>query len=360
MTRQKNFAVLAAAVVATQHCSTQLDCVSLVLLLSFFCTLKKKRLLSHARRLQAKHRLKRKRMTFSKFRDYLSDRQFRKMFRMSKTCFEELCDVIRENVGEDEFNSEDHLDFNLSGNKRKMFRAHEQSTGGFISGEVKLALSLRLLSGGSYDDLAIIYGVGESHTFKIFHDAMENWICHDNFHNVNMIKDMLKKDDVMKEIAADFAAGTTKGVLGGCIGAIDGWLVRINKPTGVPNASSFLSRKGCFAINAQATCDKKKRFLWKSILCRGGEHDASAFAETDLFACLEANAEHMLRSKFYLVGDSACSLRSCMLCPYDNAMPGSDEDAFNFHQSSCRVHIECAFHFGHPIHFESALSQAAD
>ena len=81
-------------------------------------------------------------------RDYSSDQKIQRMFCMTKDCFEELCDSIREKVGEEDFKSEEFLDSNLSGKKRKMFRAHELSTGGFISGEVKLALSLRILSGG--------------------------------------------------------------------------------------------------------------------------------------------------------------------------------------------------------------------
>jgi len=31
------------------------------------------------------------------------------------------------------------------------------------------------------------------------------------------------------------------------------------------------------------------------------------------------------------------------ITPYDNAKPGSKEDAFNFHLSSCRIYVECAF-----------------
>jgi hypothetical protein len=41
--------------------------------------------------------------------------------------------------------------------------AHEASTGGFVSGEIKLALTLRLLAGGSYLDLSLLYEVGSSY-----------------------------------------------------------------------------------------------------------------------------------------------------------------------------------------------------
>ncbi len=217
--------LIATAVAASYQYSMDFNCLTLLLFADRQALQKK--LLSHLRQLQAKRRIKCKQMSFHKFKDYLSDRQFRRMFRMPKKCFEELCYSIREKVGEDEFKAKEYLHSttsSLSGNKRKLFRAHEVSTGGFICGEVKLALSLRVLSGGAYQDLALIYGVGESYTYDIFHDVMENWICHHDFENVNII-DMLEDEDAMKTIARDFAAGSTKGVISGCIGAIDGWLV---------------------------------------------------------------------------------------------------------------------------------------
>ena len=59
---------------------------------------------------------------------------------MTKECFDELCDDIIENVGEEEFKSEefihaklhverDELPF-ITSKKRKMFFAHSTSSGG--------------------------------------------------------------------------------------------------------------------------------------------------------------------------------------------------------------------------------------
>ena len=149
-----------------------------------------------------------------------------------------------------------------------MFCAHELSTGGFIPGEVKLVLSLRLLAGGSYLDLALIYGVAESYTYDIFYDVMENWVCHSKFENKSIIE-ILEDDDERKSIVKDFVTSITKSVIGGYIGAIDGWLVKIAKSVGIPNSSNFLFRKGYFAINVQAICNKKKIFIWKSMLYHG-------------------------------------------------------------------------------------------
>ena len=76
--------------------------------------------------------------------------------------FSDLCLQIKTIIGESEFNSEDYLN-GLSSptisniGKPKMVYAHMQSTGGFICGETKITLSLRLLAGGSYLDLSLLY-----------------------------------------------------------------------------------------------------------------------------------------------------------------------------------------------------------
>ena len=66
-----------------------------------------------------------------------------------------------------------------------MNNTHVQSTRGFLSGEVKLALTLRLLAGGSYMDLAILYEVGMTYPYKILHDVVRDWIDDDRLININ-------------------------------------------------------------------------------------------------------------------------------------------------------------------------------
>ena len=45
----------------------------------------------------------------------------------------------------------------------------------------------------------------------------------------------------------------------------------------------------------------------------------------------------------YLIGDSAYSLRSFIITPFDNATHGTCEDDFNYFHSSSRITIECTF-----------------
>jgi hypothetical protein len=136
------------------------------------------------------------------------------------------------------------------------------------------------------------------------------------------------------------------GVINGCIRALDGWIVKINKPMksdGVSNPKSFYSRKGFYGISVQAIVDSKKRILFRSNESRGGEHDSLAFKHTELYTWLVQNWEHLARKQFYFIGDSAYSLKSFLLTPYDNTRHATPVDNYNFFHSSSRIVVECAF-----------------
>ena len=57
----------------------------------------------------------------------------------------------------------------------------------------------------------------------------------------------------------------SNGVLKGAIGALDGWLVRIQRPSyyfdKIVNPVAFFSRKGFYALNVQCIVDDRKKVL---------------------------------------------------------------------------------------------------
>jgi len=302
--------------------------------------------ISQQRKNAAKERKFRQRKSWAAFQSNLTDRQFRRYFRMSKECFDLLCDRIKSNVGEREFKSEVYLkqllDSDLKSNN--ILKAHKETTGGFISGEIKLALILRLLAGGCYLDLALLFEMGFTYSYVVFHNVIGNWILDDRFVKIDGAE-YCSDVEWISSVALDFSRGS-KGVINGCIGALDGWIVKIIKPRksdGVHNPSSFFSRKGFFGINVQAIVDKKKRILYRSIQHRGAEHDSTAFKNSSFYKWLVENWPALGRLGFYFVGDSAYSLKSFLLTPYDNVMHGSHEDNYNFFHSSSRITVECAF-----------------
>jgi hypothetical protein len=125
--------------------------------------------------------LKGPRVMFSELSSDLSDTQFKGMFRMDRQCFHELCTAIENSIGQDSFKSEEYLKVLEKSNDRKgrMYRAHIVGSGGYISGELKVALSLRILGGGSYWDVSHIFGVHERAVPKIFYDVVREWFCSD-------------------------------------------------------------------------------------------------------------------------------------------------------------------------------------
>jgi hypothetical protein len=62
----------------------------------------------------------------------------------------------------------------------------------------------------------------------------------------------------MQENAPQFSCAS-RGVINGCIGALDGWIEKIRKLSrcdGVENPQSFYSGKGFYGINVQVIVDK--------------------------------------------------------------------------------------------------------
>ncbi len=91
--------------------------------------------------------------SWASFSDWLTDRQFRRYFQMSKVLFQQLVDDICAAVGADVFKKEQYIQERIDENllfpdqSKNIFKAHYDSTGGFISGEIKLAMTLPILGG---------------------------------------------------------------------------------------------------------------------------------------------------------------------------------------------------------------------
>jgi hypothetical protein len=224
--------------------------------------------------------------------------------------------------------------------QRNLMKAHSA-----ICGEIKLALVLRLLAGGSYLDLALLFETGSSYAYDIFHSVLAVWINDDSLIKINGLE-YCSNDEEMQKVAMQFSI-SSNSILNGCIGAIDGWIVKIRRPRvsdGVANPGSFFSRKGFYGINVQCIVDKKKRIIYRNILSRGAEHDSTAFKNSKFYkSFLLPNWRELVAKGFYFIGDSAYSIKSFLIPPYNDVAHGTAEDNFNFFHSSARIAVECAF-----------------
>lgn len=300
--------------------------------------------------ISSRQRRTRVRKSWAAFRDWLTERQFRRYFRMSKVLFQQLVDDISIAVGAQEFKSEQYLQQQINGAfmfpdpSNNILIAHHDSTGGFVSGEIKLAITLRVLGGASYLDCSLFFEVSFNHAHKIFKEVIVNWIRHPSFGPINGIE-YCCNDAQMNAVALQFTQ-SSRGVINGCIGALDGWLVKIKKPCkrdGVQNPQSFYSRKGFYAVNTQVIVDRNKRILFRSIMSRGAEHDSTAFRNSGLYGWLLDNYLVLVEKGYHFIGDSAYAIKSFLHTPYDNAAHSSDEDNYNFFHSSSRIIVECCF-----------------
>jgi len=261
-------------------------------------------------------------------RDGISDRVFRRKYRMTKKEFDVLCSKIKDKIGEDKFRS-----------------TNSQA----LCGPIRVAIGLRFLCGGSYLDLVgRAYGVDAvSSIYEYFHTFI-NWIDETfDFPWVDMLKKLSEGDESvlpkLREISSDFGADSG-GVFIGCIGAIDGLAIRIKCPSNERDPGNYFSRKNFYALNVQAICDRQKRILWISPGHKGATHDSVAWKETKLLDLLNKELYDVLKKHgFFIVGDSAYPLSPYLQVPYSNARPGSQEDAFNFWLSNSRIQIECTF-----------------
>ena len=173
----------------------------------------------HNNSVLAQKRRNKVRIPWATINKRISDRHFRRMFRMTRDCFALLCSTIISKIGEKQFKSEAYIDAFLKGTD-PMYEANTKTTGGYISGEVKLAITLRLLAGGDALDLGVMFDVQSDHCNKIMYDVLMLWIIKPDIGDLNMIK-YLGDKQAMSKVSAGFSK-RSNGVLIGAIGAIDG------------------------------------------------------------------------------------------------------------------------------------------
>jgi hypothetical protein len=171
-----------------------------------------------------------------------------------------------------------------------------------------------MLAGGSYLDLGLVFGTGSTYPYAIFRKVILDWICHDWLVDLSGIR-YCKDDDRMRSVANDFA-DRSRNLFSGCIGALDGWIVKIKKPSKrdeVKDPKSFYSRKGFYGISVQAIVDSKKRVIFRSIESRGAEHDSTAFKRTGLYKWIMDHWDMLKSKRYFFIGDSAYALRSFLI-----------------------------------------------
>jgi len=256
----------------------------------------------------------RDRVDWQDYVDRTSPKEFRAAFRMTLESFNVLLDVIRPHISAKE-------------------PAKASGNSGVIVPEVRLAVALRVLAGGSLHDLKMAWHIYSRN--EIYHSL---WLVVDA---INAAPEFafsgVPFDDVdaLNELEQEFAALCPAQVIRGAVFALDGCVFWQKNPgRAVHNPSRYhCERKKMYGLLVMAACSAKRKILWFDCSHTPTTHDHTAFCHTDFGAQIR---DGRLPDGLFGLGDSA------FVCGKSLITPGGNDD-FNFLQSSLRINIECVF-----------------
>jgi len=214
-----------------------------------------------------------------------------------------------------------------------------------LSAELRTAMALRCLGGGTYLDICAAFGVATATMYNCL------WQVIDAVNDTASLDfNFVPGDPVWRQQTAQGFKRSRKTPFDNVLGAIDGIAVQQEQPlaTDVPCVADYYSRKGFYAFNTQAVCNAQYEFIWMSCKSPGSCHDSAAFTSTDLGAMLmnprDATTMQLIQAGYCFVGDEAYAAGEVMAVPWPGGGGGNRwRDSYNYFQSSCRVHIEQAF-----------------
>eukprot|EP00804_Cyclotella_cryptica_P006356 CCRYP_010184-RB/>CCRYP_010184-RB protein AED:0.20 eAED:0.20 QI:0/0/0/1/0/0/3/0/563 len=268
--------------------------------------------------------IKRERKNIEQYIGRMNERSFRRRYRMYKDAFWMLLELIAPhlpNTGEE--------------------RQRGAVPNGPITHASRLSMALRYFAGGDPLDISDVHGVGDDEPLRSV------WLVIDAIHMCSELNIVFPETHAEQTECASGFRATSSINIDCCIGAIDGMLVWMNKPTssdqhniGFGPTKFFCGRKMKYGLNMMGVCDSSKRFIWIELNMPGAASDFYAFDQSSLKKKLET--EGFLRPGYCLFGDNAYINTPYMCVPWRNVGSGP-KDGMNFFHSSLRINIECAF-----------------
>ena len=148
-------------------------------------------------------------------------------------------------------------------------------SGGAISTQVRLAVTLRWLAGASYLDLCFAWGISMS---VFFSSRGVLWPTIEAIEEHFTLGLDLENEEQLNDLSAGFRRHSN-GVMTNCVAAIDGLIVKTRAPTAdeVSAPKHYRSRKGGFGVLVLAGCDVDGRFVFACPNFTGSTHDSIAW-----------------------------------------------------------------------------------
>jgi hypothetical protein len=242
------------------------------------------------------------------------------MYRLDKVAFNELLELIKPRLIYSEFQE----------------RVAILSSGGTVSPLLHLAVTLRLLAGGSNLDISFGYHIHSSTIYQVFFRTL--YAINDAVDNIQF---PYYNEEKLREVASTFTR--INRLFPGTVAAGDGVVFRMRKPMSDDvdgNVSSFFTRKGYYAYGMQGFVDGNCKFLHISMRTCSSTHDCTAY--------LVSGISEIIRKKLlplwaHIVLDEAYRCTDQELSPWKGRHLPPDKDAFNYYLSLNRQVVERAF-----------------
>ena len=254
----------------------------------------------------------------------MSPEDFRRHYRMDRQTFRFILNRIRSKL-----------------QKQSSMARNSGLPNGGMTPKQMLGSLLKHLGGSSPQDIEFMYQFHRSTIQKNLYRTMK--ILVEEFPiPVFPFNDQSK----LEKMAADWRRRSAGGLFNKCVGAFDGYLLRISKSCvhkhKVSNPQKYFCRKGFYAVNCQVCCDSHRRITWMSLSHPGACPDVVAYKQSVMCRAVENG---LLPDEFYFIGDAAYPSSNQMLTPFNKPSLKKDvrRDGYNFYLSQLRIHIECVF-----------------
>ena len=270
--------------------------------------------------------IKRQRKDIEDYIGHINDRSFHRRYRMDKNTVWTLLEIVSPNLPS-------------TGEGRKL--------GGVPNGPIThaspLSMALRYFAGGDPLEISDFHGVNDNKPLRSV------WLIVDAIHQCRELNIVFPETHAEQpECAMRFKFKQKSSInIDCCIGAIDGMLVWMNKPTTTDQENIefgptkfFCGRNMKYGLNMMGVCDSRRRFTWVEVNMPGAASDFYAFDQSSLKKKLQT--EGFLRPGYCLFGDNAYVNTPYMCVPWRNVSSGP-KNGMNFFHLSLRINIECAF-----------------
>lgn len=265
---------------------------------------------------------KRRRLVWSdRLSQIQNETEWRRRYKISSSCFRGMVNALRSQL------------------EAQDVQQAARSSGGLITAELRLSMALRYMAGGHYIDICDLHGVHKDEVMR----SVKRVVIAVNQHYGHLMSFPTRDVDKLQSLAQSFweAGGET---LPGCVGAVDGVVIAIEKPRWgeIDNTADMRNRKVPWAMVFQAMCDANLKFTWMACNCTGNTNDSLAWQCTRFHNELLDNP---LPRQLWIAGDEAYKGSGTIVTPFPGAESSLPRDlrAFNFYHSRLRMHIERAF-----------------